>query len=420
MNPKDFPYIPHHIVLRRYEEINIHDLKNDESFVIGDEAFSVLKHINGCNSVENILDKYPENKRQEVTEALNDFHELDIISFSSGDLPDKSLVSTEHLSLPEKNVFKPPYLKNLMINITEKCNLTCKHCYISDKNPIDFPFDKLKEMIRDFYELQGIKLVLTGGEPLLYSQLRDLLIFLKDIPLIKVLLSNGVLFKENPDLIDLLRDNYFEVFVSIDGLENTHNDFRDADCFQDSIEGIKILLKEDITVSINTMVHKQNLNEFDDMFKLFKSLGIIKNWSIDIPTFDKTTPKAIRDKYEITAKEGGEILRDYGWGEYHSSESYDFACGPNIMAIDVLGVVTKCGFFYDENVGNVFDLGLKKSWELLQKNLNWRISELECCKLNCEYLEACRGGCRYRAYQATGDICGIDSYKCAQFGRLNE
>ena len=420
MNPTDIPYIPSHISLRRYEEINIIDLKNDESYVIDEEAYSVLKLINGNISIEGLLANYLENKKKEVSEALNDFYELNIINLSPTTIKDTSILSTEHISLPDKNVFEPPYMKNLMINITEKCNLTCKHCYITNKNRVDFPIDELKRIVREFYELQGIKLVLTGGEPLLYSQLRDLLSFLKDIPLIKVLLSNGVLFTDNPEIFTLLRDNYFEVFVSIDGLKETHNDFRDADCFQDSIDGIKRLLKEGITVSINTMVHKQNLNEFDDMLELFKSLGTIKNWSIDIPTFDNTTPKSIRDKYAITAEEGGEILKNYGWGEYHSSESYDFACGPNIIAIDVLGVVTKCGFFYDENVGNVFDLGLKKSWELIQEILNWRISDLQCAKLNCEYLEQCRGGCRYRAYQTTGNLMGIDSYKCAQFGKLNE
>ena len=420
MNLKDIPSIPLHIVLRRYEDINIFDLKNDESFVIDEEAYSVLRLINGIASVEDILDSYPETKRQEVKEALNDFHELSIVEINSNRMPEKSARIIDPIKLPEKNIFNPPYLKNLMINITEKCNLTCKHCYITNKKPTDFHFDKLKEIIQEFYELQGIKLVLTGGEPLLYSHLNELMKYLIEIPLMKVLLSNGVLINQNPEFIDLLRNNYFEVFVSIDGLEDTHNDFRDANCFQDSMDGIKTLIKEGITVSVNTMVHKQNLNEFGELFNLFKSLKHIKNWSIDIPTFENTTPKAIRDKYEITAEQGGAILRDYGWGEYHSSESYDFACGPNIMAIDVLGVVTKCGFFYNENVGNVFELGLKKSWELLQKNLNWRISELECAKLDCEYLEACRGGCRYRAYQATGNLCGIDSYKCAQFGKLRE
>jgi len=283
---------------------------------------------------------------------------------------------------------------------------------------VDFPFEDLRKLIREFYELQGLKLVLTGGEPLIYSHLKELLVFLKDIPFIKIMLSNGILFKEKPELINLLRDNYFEIFISIDGLEESHNDFRDANCYKDILESIKLLIKEGITVSINTMVHKQNLNEFDEMYKLFQSLGKIKNWSIDIPTFDNSTPQSIRKKYAISSEEGGQILNDYGWGEYHSSRSYDFACGSNIIAIDVLGVVTKCGFFYDENVGNVLELGLKKSWELIQEHLNWKISDLECFKLKCEHLDACRGGCRYRAYQATGNVLGVDSYKCAQFGKL--
>ena len=418
MSPNVFPYIPDHIVLRRYEEINIYDLKNDESYIIDEEAYSLLKLIDCINSKEKVLAEFSDDKRQEASEAMDNFYELRVINFRSNKA--KAISSFRNDQIPEENPFSIPHLKNLMINITEKCNLTCKHCYITNKNLIDFPLEELKKIILEFYDLQGSKLVLTGGEPLLYSNLKELLTFLKQVPLIKIILTNGILFKEKKDIINLLKDNYFEVFVSIDGLEDTHNDFRDANCFQDSIEGIKLLLKENIKVSINTMVHKQNFNEFDDLLKLIQGLGPISNWSIDIPTWDDSIPQDIREKYEISDDEGGQILKDYGWGEFYGSPSYNFTCGPNIMAIDVLGIVTKCGFFYNENVGNIFELGLRKSWELIQEKQNWEITDLNCCRLNCEFLEACRGGCRYRAYKTTGDIFGIDSFKCSQFGRLNE
>ncbi len=420
MNPNFFSYVPKHIVLRRYEEINIYDFKNDESYIIDDEAYSVLKLVDGITSNKDIIKKFPENKKQEVSGALNDFHELSIIESSPQKITDKPILYLDHLNLTEKNPFEKPFLKNLMINVTEKCNLTCRHCYITNKNPVDFPLKKLKDIIKDFYDLQGIKLILTGGEPFLYSDLKELLIFLKDIPLQKVMLSNGVLIKEKKDKQNLLKQNHFEVFVSIDGLESSHNAFRNANCFKDSIDGIKLLLKENIKVSINTMVHKQNLNEFDDLLKLIKSLGPIVKWAVDIPTLDNLVSGSIINTYGISAEEGGQILKDFGWGDIYESESHVFACGPHIMAIDVLGIVTKCGFFYDENVGNVFELGLKKSWESIQKNLNWKITELKCAELNCEFLEACRGGCRYRALQATGDIYEMDSYKCYQFGKLNK
>jgi len=416
-----YPYIPKHIVLRRYEQVNIYDLKNDESYIVDDEAYSVLKLINGTNSNEYIIDNYQGNKKEEVSEALNDFYELNIIDFSDSEVTDKSNILFEHIDLPKKNPFAPPFLKNLMINITEKCNLKCKHCYITNKNPIDFPLEELINIIEEFYNLQGIRLILTGGEPFLYSKLKGLLIFLKGIPLKKVLLSNGILIKDNQKILDLLKDDNFEIYVSIDGLETSHNDFRDADCFKDSIDGIKLLLKNGLKVSINTMVHKQNINEFDALYKLISTLGKIINWSIDIPTFEDSTPKSIREKYEITPEEGGQILKDYGWGvifESDSESTNNYACGPHLMAIDVIGTITKCGFFTEQSIGNIFDLGLKKSWELIQKKLNWRLSELKCNEINCQYIGDCRGGCRYRGYRRSGDLYGIDEFKCYQFGKL--
>ena len=177
MKPNYYPYIPKHIVLRRYEQVNIYDLKNDESYIVDDEAYSVLNLINGTNSNDRIIDNYQGNKKKEVSEALNDFYELNIIDFSDTEVIDKSNILFEHIDLPRKNPFAPPFLKNLMINITEKCNLKCKHCYITNKNPINFPLEKLIKIITEFYNLQGIRLILTGGEPFLYSKLKDLLIF---------------------------------------------------------------------------------------------------------------------------------------------------------------------------------------------------------------------------------------------------
>ncbi|MHA1725398.1 MAG: hypothetical protein ACTSYC_12625 [Promethearchaeota archaeon] len=45
MNLNQYPYLPNHIALRRYKEINQYDLKNDESYFIDEEAFSLLKKL---------------------------------------------------------------------------------------------------------------------------------------------------------------------------------------------------------------------------------------------------------------------------------------------------------------------------------------------------------------------------------------
>ncbi|TFF97891.1 MAG: radical SAM protein [Promethearchaeota archaeon] len=419
MNLHHYAYIPKNIVLRRYKGVDIYDLKNDESFVIDEEAYSLLKLIDGKTQIKTILNHYKEEKHEEVLSAFEQLKELNIVNLREEEIFDRVNIYDAR-SLPHKNPFKPPYLKNLMINITERCNLTCKHCYITEKNQIDMNLKDILKLVNIFYEFQGIRLILTGGEPFLYGELKSLLKNLTHIPLQKVMLTNGVLIsKQHDEVIDLLKENFFEIFVSLDGLEQSHNQFRNSESFKDTIEGIKRLLNNHIRVSINTMVHKKNYREFDEMSQLLKSLGNIKNWAIDIPTFDNSTPQHVRETYEISAEKGGEILRNYGWGVMFESGSeggvIDYACGPNLMAVDVSGKVTKCGFFSDLSPGNIFELGLKKSWNFIQKEVNWDIHDLKCAQLECGYLEDCRGGCRYRAYCYSNDIKGVDPYKCVQY-----
>ncbi len=437
MDLDSFPYIPNNVVLRRYNDIDIFNLETTEDYTVDQEAYDLLKKVTGKECVRDIVNSFNEKEREEVLEALEFFTDEGVIKLSETEVGDDFL---RHLDLPEKNPFDPPFLKFLMINITEKCNLTCKHCYITDKNQTDLHLDKLKELIQEFYDLQGEKVILTGGEPFLYENLEELLFFLKEIPLKKVILTNGVLIEQKKELLPLIKENNIEVFVSIDGLEGTHNDFRNADCFGASILGIKLLLDQGIMVSINTMVHKKNLDEFEELSKYLKSLGPIKTWTVEVPTFDYSTPKDIIDKYDITPDEGGAIMRDYWWGEsyddgvsFKEEDSEDeseeeeageenggpmgYACGPFMMAVDVLGVVSKCGFFAEKGLGNVLDLGIKESWKGVQKTCVWELKDLKCNELNCGALDECRGGCRYRAQKHTADLYGIDPYKCIAYNK---
>lgn len=417
INPSLFPYILKNKLVRRYESIELFDFDTDDSYDLDEEAYSILQLINGSNSNEDIINRFPNKKQEEVKEALKEYYNLKVIEFSSEKKDENKSKLFNPSIIPKKNLFNQPHLRTLMVNIIEKCNLRCDHCYITDKNQTDFPLDKFKPIIEEFFKLQGLKLVLTGGEPFLYSNFKELLEYLKDIPLQKIILSNGVLIKDHIDLLDLIKNNINEIYVSIDGLKYAHNEIRNADCFQKTVEGIKILLENNIKVSINTMLHKQNLMEFEALEKLIKELDNISSWIIDIPTFDDNIPLTIKEKYGISPEEAKTVFGKFGWGSGFEFESGNFACGPGIMAIDVLGVITKCGFFTEQNVGNIFEVGLKKGWELVQKNLNWCLDELKCKEIGCEYLNSCRGGCRYRAFTNTEDIYGVDKYRCVQFDK---
>ena len=74
------------------------------------------------------------------------------------------------------------------------------------------------------------------------------------------------------------------------------------------------------------------------------------------------------------------------------------------------GTAAKCTFYGDRAVGSLSE-GLRTCWERVKPI---RLESLDC---KCEYLEACRGGCRYRA-ERVDRATGRDLYRCSLYGVL--
>jgi radical SAM protein with 4Fe4S-binding SPASM domain len=74
------------------------------------------------------------------------------------------------------------------------------------------------------------------------------------------------------------------------------------------------------------------------------------------------------------------------------------------------GQVAKCGLFSREAVGSIEE-GLRNCWEQIPRIT---LNQLRC---DCLEIEACRGGCRYRA-KILGDLHDRDLYQCYARGVL--
>ena len=75
------------------------------------------------------------------------------------------------------------------------------------------------------------------------------------------------------------------------------------------------------------------------------------------------------------------------------------------------GAAAKCTFYGDRSIGSISE-GLRTCWKRIR---NIPLNSLDC---NCEYLEACRGGCRYRAEQVD-QVNGRDLYRCSLYGVID-
>ena len=292
-----------------------------------------------------------------------------------------------------------PSLRYLELQITDRCNLRCKHCYINDTSSHELSADQVEHILTEFEEMQGLRVLITGGEPLLHSEFHTINDLLPRFMVRKVLFSNGLLITDR--LLDNLRVD--EIQISVDGLEAAHDSLRGKGTFRKAMEALALCTRKGFAVSVSTMVHSNNLDDFGRMDMIFRDMGV-RDWTVDIPC--AAGKLAENREYLIQPEQGGKYLTyGFGGGLHNGAEGY--GCGLHLMAVLADGRIAKCTFYADTSVGTAHD-GLRACWK---KIAPVRLEDLAC---DCAYLETCRGGCRYRAQLLSGSR-GKDLYRCALY-----
>src|SRR5271156_2338324 len=119
-------------------------------------------------------------------------------------------------------------LHDLRISVMDRCNFRCPYCMPKErfhehyrflKSQERLSFDEIVRLARLFASLGVRKLRLTGGEPLLRTNLADLIGDLTDVPGIDdiALTTNGVLLGQHA--VDLHANGLRRVTVSLDTLD---------------------------------------------------------------------------------------------------------------------------------------------------------------------------------------------------------
>jgi radical SAM protein with 4Fe4S-binding SPASM domain len=375
-------FLSRNAVLKWLETPSVYHINKDDLYELDDTSFHFLKTCiseTGCTTSEKKFIRY----------CLKE----DILT------KDNVIVRRPPLLKAHE-----PSLRYLELQITSKCNLKCKHCYIGDADLSELSLTQVKNILTEFEEMQGLRVLITGGEPLVHSKFREINEMLPDFFLRKVLFSNGLLL--NKSILGYLNVN--EIQISIDGLEAAHDSLRGRGAYKAALKAARLAIDSGFEVSIATMVHRKNLDDFDEMDRLFKRMGV-RDWTVDIPC--KTGRLNYNNEFHLSPELGGKYF-SYGYGSGLHSGASGFACGLHLMAVMADGRVAKCSFYADDPAGVTED-GLEKCWQRIKPV---RIEELQC---NCSFVEECRGGCRYRA-KLFGDPLGKDLYKCNFYDKIKK
>jgi radical SAM protein with 4Fe4S-binding SPASM domain len=259
-------------------------------------------------------------------------------------------------------------------------------------------------VLQEFSQAQGLRVLLTGGEPLRHSQFWQINAQLPKFSLRKVLFTNGLLLDE-PTAKAL---NVQEVQISLDGLRDSHEALRGPGTFGKALRAIEAARAAGLEVSVATMAHSGNLHELPALECLLRDLGV-STWSVDVPVLTRGAAKTLVPPPERAGK-----ALAFGFGKRASHGSQEgYACGLNLMSVSAKGEAARCSFY--RPVGNVLKEGLLPCWQRIRP---LRLSELRC--RHCPHLQQCRGGCRYRAESLGQDPLSKDLYRCALYGIIQK
>lgn len=314
-------------------------------------------------------------------------------------------------------------------NLTRKCNLACPHCYMEagTAEARELTTDECLALIDEMKALGTEMLILTGGEPLLRRDIYDIARYASDQGLWVVMGTNGVLVNDHV-AEQMVACGVKGVGISIDSIDpDVHNAFRGGpDAWKYSVRALDVCRRHGLHVLVQTTVMEMNYDEIPALMDFARERGA---WSFNlyflvqtgrgrqlndlspqataallaqmVETQDDYRPMLVRSK---CAPQFKQIAYAKGRG---GLESGGCMAGTQYCRITPGGDVTPCPYM-TAVAGNVLAQSFTDVWQtspVLQQLRDRSLLGGKCGA--CEFAGLC-GGCRCRAYAATGDYLAED------------
>jgi heme b synthase len=323
--------------------------------------------------------------------------------------------------------------------VTRACNLNCIHCRAASQPGADsgeLDTEKCMDILDQISLVGNPIIILTGGEPLLRKDIFHLAQYGTQIGLCMVMATNGTLL--TPGILENVKASGIKrLSISLDGAEeDQHDKFRKMPgAFRGAMGGIRLLREAGIEFQINTTVTRHNVRHVKDILALAIRLGAaahhlfllvptgrakeMVNQEIDALAYEKLLHWFYRMRHNVPlqlkatcAPHYYRILRQeaHAAGARVDFESYGLdavtrGClgGTAFCFISNHGIVQPCGYL-DLNCGDLKDSTFRSIWEgseIFNQLRDFSAYKGKCGR--CQYLRFC-GGCRARAFEATGDF----------------
>lgn len=308
-------------------------------------------------------------------------------------------------------------LTYLFWECTWRCNLACLHCgsdCVANAAIPDMPFDDFLNAIKPLsakYKRDSILVSITGGEPLLRSDLADCGLRLRQNGFRWGIVTNGYAYNETTHY-KLLAAGMGSITLSIDGLEATHNWLRNnPQSFQKAMDALNLIVtSQRLNYDVVTCVHQRNIHELEAI-KQHLIAHKVKAWRLfTIAPIGRATnnPELMLDgkdlkllmDFIVKARKEGEMDVKFSCEAYVGSyeqkvrDSFFFCrAGINIASVLIDGSISACPNINRSFIqGNIYQDNLLDVWETkfdIMRNRSWTLVGV--CA-DCKVFRYCQGG----------------------------
>jgi MoaA/NifB/PqqE/SkfB family radical SAM enzyme len=243
-----------------------------------------------AQSLENLVSKIVTNfegiTEEDIYSDVSDFYdvlfekrlvvaddlELNCNQFDYEDeLKDISELQTDDF----EEYIEKPYLQSCQIEVTNKCNERCVHCYIPhNKKNIELSYDAIESLLYQLKDMGTLKITLSGGEFFLHSDCIRILKKVRELDFSYRILSNVTML--NDEILKVLKETNPRIIqISLYSMNSVEHDSIThlPGSFERTLHAIDLLKQNDIPIEISCPVMDINYKSYKNVLSFAKSQG---------------------------------------------------------------------------------------------------------------------------------------------------
>lgn len=326
-------------------------------------------------------------------------------------------------------------LKDVVWELTLRCNMACHHCGSNALDPRqdELTPDQIRDIAHQLADVPILRLCLSGGEPLLNPIWSEVVRTVTSRGTAMSIITNGLALAQEDTFDEFCRlreqGHHVTISVSLDGLRNTHNMIRGIDCFDRAIQGVKRMREAGFYCMVQSTANRKNIDELEALRAfLFYDLkpsgwqmqvlggygrvGSAREWLLTLEQFkwlsdfwDETYHRAEAEALDLVVSATN--CMGY-YNNLYAAKWQGCPAGVTGLSIDSNGNVRGCLSLRDNSFieGSLKEHPLLHLWqrqrsfrynrEFTPKSLNGYCAE-------CEWGPQCRGGCTFMAHSILGN-----------------